>query len=268
MTKDSVDYVRQGALIALGMILVQHNETSCPEVASTRKLYETVIADKREDLLARVGAVLGQGIIDAGGRNVTISLQSRSGYQNIPAIVGTALFTQFWYWYPLTHLLSLAFTPTGVLGLNKDLEVPKFQFISNCRPSLFAYPPPSKPPTTEVLEKVAAAVLSTTAKAKARAKKSKAETENTEMEVDETKDKEEKNEPKTNKKEPESEILENFARVVPSQDKYIIFNQDARYTPVKKVIFIDIGSGEWYFDAQGQDTVSPRGTDYSKHAIE
>jgi 26S proteasome regulatory subunit N2 len=35
MTKDSVDYVRQGALIALGMILVQHNETSCPEVLSS-----------------------------------------------------------------------------------------------------------------------------------------------------------------------------------------------------------------------------------------
>lgn len=66
LTKDPVDFVRQGALVALGMVLVQQNETSCPEVATTRKLYETVIADKREDMLARIGAVLGQGIIDAG----------------------------------------------------------------------------------------------------------------------------------------------------------------------------------------------------------
>jgi 26S proteasome regulatory subunit N2 len=35
LTKDSVDYVRQGALIALAMVLVQHNEASCPEVRLT-----------------------------------------------------------------------------------------------------------------------------------------------------------------------------------------------------------------------------------------
>lgn len=180
LTKDPVDYVRQGALIALAMILVQHNETSSPEVAATRKLYETVIADKREDLLARFGAVLGQGIIDAGGRNVTISLVSPSGYENVPAIVGMALFTQFWNWFPLTHFLSLAFTPTGLMGLNADLEVPKFQVVSNARPAMYAYPPATKPPTTEVVQKVAAAVLSTTAKAKARAKKQKGE-----MDIDE-----------------------------------------------------------------------------------
>lgn len=98
LAKDSVDYVRQGALISLGMVLVQHNEASCPDLAATRKLYETVVSDKREDLLAKVGAVMGQGILDAGGRNVTISLQSRSGYNNTPAIVGMALFTQFWNW--------------------------------------------------------------------------------------------------------------------------------------------------------------------------
>ena len=94
--------------------------------------------------------MFGQGIIDAGGRNVTISLQSRSGYENIPAIVGMALFTQFWYWYPLTHFLSLAFTPTGILGLNAALEVPRFQFVSNARPSLYAYPPVTTEKKTEV----------------------------------------------------------------------------------------------------------------------
>ena len=61
--------------------------------------------------------------IEIGGRNVTISLQSRSGHLNMPAIVGMAVFTQFWYWFPLTHFLSLAFTPTAIIGLNKDLKV-------------------------------------------------------------------------------------------------------------------------------------------------
>lgn len=189
-------------------------------------------------MLARLGAVMGQGIIDAGGRNVTISLQSRSGYENIPAIVGMALFTQFWYWYPLSHFLSLAFTPTGVIGLNKELEVPKFQVISNSRPSLFAYPPATKPPTTEVVKKIATVVLSTTAKAKARAKKAKGD--DTAMEVDEVasetaedKDKADKKE-KPKKREEKSEMLENFARVVPAQSALVSFPPECRYVPVKK----------------------------------
>jgi 26S proteasome regulatory subunit N2 len=240
LAKDSVDFVRQGALIALSMILVQHNEVSCPKVTSTRKLFEDVISNKRDDILARVGAALGQGIIDAGGRNVTISLQSRSGYSNIPAIVGMALFTQFWYWFPLAHFLSLAFTPTGVIGLNKDLEAPVFSFLSNAKPSIFAYPPMTKPPTTEVVAKVATAVLSTTAKSKARAKKAQ---KGDGMEVDEKKDEETPvvaAPPEEPKKEESFEVLENFSRVVPGQMKYISIESSSRYTPIKKVIVVFI----------------------------
>ncbi len=171
MTKDTTDYVRQGALIALGMILIQTNEAANPKVGPTRALYETIIKDKHEDVMARFGSVLAQGIIDAGGRNVTISLASASGHSNMSAIVGMALFTQFWYWYPCAHFLSLSLTPTAFIGLDIHLDAPKFTLLSNARPSLFAYPPPTKPPTSEVIEKVATAVLSTTNKAKARAKK-------------------------------------------------------------------------------------------------
>jgi 26S proteasome regulatory subunit N2 len=123
MIKDSVDFVRQGALIAVAMILVQQNDASSSKVASTRKLYETIIGDKHEEPMAKFGAVIGQGIIDAGGRNVTVSLTSRDGHCSMPAIVGMALFTQYWYWYPLTHFLSLSFAPTGLIGLNGNLDV-------------------------------------------------------------------------------------------------------------------------------------------------
>lgn len=123
MTKDGVDFVRQGAFIALGMILVEQSETSSPSLGPTRALYTKVVSDKHEDPMARFGAAIGQGLIDAGGRNVTISLQSRAGSKNTSAIVGMVMFCQFWYWYPLAHCACLAFEPTGVIGLNGDLKV-------------------------------------------------------------------------------------------------------------------------------------------------
>jgi len=244
MTRDPVDFVRQGALISLAMILIQQNDATNSKVSTVRKLYEKIISDKHEDSMAKFGAVLSQGIIDAGGRNVTISLLSRTGHTNMPAIVGMAVFTQFWYWYTLTHFLSLAFTPTAIIGLNKDIKIPQFEFLSNAKPSLYAYPPAIKPPTTTVVEKVATAVLSTTAKTKARAKKNekgdlmdvdKEVQPSTSAETAKSDEKKEAEEKKTKKKKEENfEVLENMARVVPSQLKHVAFKPDSRYIPVKK----------------------------------
>lgn len=249
MTKDPVDFVRQGACISLAMIFIQQNETLNPRVSSARKNFEKIISDKHEDAMAKFGATLAQGIIDAGGRNVTISLQNRGGSSNMPAIVGMALFCQFWYWFPLAHFASLAFTPTAVIGLNRDLNIPKFQFKSNSKPSLFAYPVAAKPPTEKKAEKVQTAVLSTTAKAKARQIKKEKEQEGTNedsimadatsskkdegsaMKVDEkpTKAKKER------KVEPGFEMLNNYSRVTPSQLRYISFQSDSRFFPIRKV---------------------------------
>jgi len=96
MTEDSVDFVRQGALIALALVLIQHNENTSPKAPKIRKLYEKIIADKHEDPMAKYGAIIAQGIIDAGGRNVTISLQSASGHTRMLPVVGLLLFLQYW----------------------------------------------------------------------------------------------------------------------------------------------------------------------------
>ncbi|EGO30956.1 hypothetical protein SERLADRAFT_364688 [Serpula lacrymans var. lacrymans S7.9] len=267
MTKDSVDFVRQGAFIALGMVLVQQSEASSPSMSSTRALYAKVISDKHEDPMARFGAAIGQGFIDAGGRNVTISLQSRAGSRNTSAIVGMVLFCQFWYWYPLAHCACLAFEPTGIIGLNGDLKAPVFEYVSNARPSLFAYPSPTKPPKKETVAKVATAVLSTTARVKAREKR-KAAAEVDAMETDEKPEskkesdvdmksdealsgkhgdvspinesmstfvEESKASTSTKRKEPTSERLPNFSRVTPAQWAHIAFPRDGRYQPVRAV---------------------------------
>jgi 26S proteasome regulatory subunit N2 len=188
MTNDPINYVRQGALIASALVLMQQNESTCPKMQQFRLLYAKVIADKHEDVMAKFGAILAQGIIDAGGRNTTVSLQSRAGHTNMAAVVGLLVFVQFWYWYPLTHFLSLAFTPTCIVGLNVDLNMPRIEFKSSARPSVFAYPPPLEEKKDKSKEKVETAVLSITAKQAKRKEASASDKKKDEkMEVDEEK---------------------------------------------------------------------------------
>lgn len=180
---DPVNFVRQGALIASAQILIQQTDQTCPKTTFFRSLYSEVITNKHEDVMAKYGAILAQGIIDAGGRNVTVSLQSRTGHTNLQAVVGMLVFTQYWYWFPLAHCLSLAFTPTCLIGLNSDLKMPKVEIRSAARPSLYAYPAPLEEKKTEEREKVATAVLSIAARQKRRETADKKDDDK--MEVDE-----------------------------------------------------------------------------------
>ena len=56
----------QAALIASAMILIQHTEGMSSRVASFRQRYSKMISDKLEDSVAKFGAIIAQGIIDAG----------------------------------------------------------------------------------------------------------------------------------------------------------------------------------------------------------
>ncbi|KAL6189619.1 hypothetical protein ACLB2K_041005 [Fragaria x ananassa] len=254
LTSDVVDFVRQGALIAMAMVMVQISEASDSRVGAFRRQLEKIILDKHEDTMSKMGAILASGILDAGGRNVTIRLLSKTKHDKVTAVVGLAVFSQFWYWYPLIYFLSLAFSPTAFIGLNYDLKVPKFQFMSFAKPSLFEYPKPTTVATTTSAVKLPTAVLSTSAKAtKARAKKEAAdqkanpektipgeesssgkgksysEKDGDSMQVDGTTEK--KSEPE--RSEPAFEFLTNPARVVPAQEEYIKFLEESRYVPVK-----------------------------------
>lgn len=262
MMKDPTDFVRQGALISLAMIMVQQNEVMNPKVPSIRKTLKRVVGDRHEDAMTKFGAALALGIIDAGGRNCTIGLQTQTGNLNMAGIVGMAVFTQYWYWFPFTHFLSLSFSPTAMIGLDHDLEMPDFKFHCATRQSLFDYPPEQEVKTEEGPALIATAILSTTAQAKRRAqKKERAQRRESmdidsapaksgdKMDIDEDKKKEEPKEkkeseekdgatPTDSKKKPEKERIgydiENMSRILPGQLKYISFPA-ARYKPVKKV---------------------------------
>jgi hypothetical protein len=43
-----------------------------------------------------MGAIMASGLLDAGGRNATMGLKSRSGYFRRTAVVGLAVFVQYW----------------------------------------------------------------------------------------------------------------------------------------------------------------------------
>ncbi len=212
--------------------------------------------------MTKLGAILGAGIVDAGGRNVTISLVSPSGHKKMAAIVGMAMFTQFWYWYPLVHFISLAFTPTAVIGLNRNLQVPEpFSFISHARPALFAYPPPIELKKAEAAKTVKQATLSVTAKAKAKARKKEggggaaSGADATAMDVDDEKKEgdapavvpteEEKKAAEAKKAAEEkkaiddtktSETLSNPARVTAAQFRVLSAPSGQRYRPVKEIL--------------------------------
>uniref|UniRef100_A0A914Y654 26S proteasome regulatory subunit RPN2 C-terminal domain-containing protein n=1 Tax=Panagrolaimus superbus TaxID=310955 RepID=A0A914Y654_9BILA len=164
------NFVRQGALIALSFVLVQQTEPTCPKVADYRKTIMKMITEKGEDSITKFGAILAHGILDAGGRNVTISLHNRNGHPDMPSMIGTFVFLQYWYWHSFAHFASLAFRPTCLIGLNKNLEMPKIEFRCNAKPSLFAYPPPLEEKKKEEAEKVESAVLSITNKKKQQLK--------------------------------------------------------------------------------------------------
>ncbi|KAL1188768.1 26S proteasome non-ATPase regulatory subunit 1 -like protein B [Cardamine amara subsp. amara] len=251
LTSDVVDFVRQGALIAMAMVMVQISEASDSRVGAFRRQLEKIILDKHEDTMSKMGAILASGILDAGGRNVTIRLLSKTKHDKVTAVIGLAVFSQFWYWYPLIYFISLAFSPTAFIGLNYDLKVPKFEFMSHAKPSLFEYPKPTTVATTNTAAKLPSAVLSTSAKAKAKAKKEAEKKANVEKSGNESGAG--KGKATSNEKEGESmqvdspattvekkaeleatfEILVNPARVVPSQEKYIKLMEESRYVPVK-----------------------------------
>lgn len=79
LTTDKEDFVRQGALIALSMVFIQVTEVQEPKVATIRKLFEKMTANKYEEILSRQGAIISNGILNAAGRNATISMTTHDG---------------------------------------------------------------------------------------------------------------------------------------------------------------------------------------------
>jgi len=190
LSGDSVDFVRQGALLGLALVLMHHSEARSSAAGSARRLFARTAADKHEDVLTKFGAVIAGGLIDAAGRNGVIALVSPAGHVRMSAVVGLTLFTQYWHWFPLVHCIGLSLRPAALTALDASLRMPKMDgeaaTVSNGEAApkeaakespmclmtaprgMFAYPPSGPPETTKADAPAPAAVLSITLKARSR----------------------------------------------------------------------------------------------------
>jgi len=262
MLEDMTDYVRQGALMGTAMIYMQQSDTcNGRRIRSFREKLSTLISEKHQSTLTKMGAILATGILDAGGRNCSLQLGSRSGFTKMTSAVGLALWLQHWHWYPLMHMFSLALTPTLTIGLNHNFKYPKgFEIVCNAKPSQFAYPKMLEEKKEKEKKRVEAVTLSITAKEKARLARKKAKEGGGEaMEVEEDKEKkaaaaegetkegetkdgeamdvddeEEEKQPKK-KREPEPTTFKvgNPARITKAQSAFCEFDLTQRYRPVR-----------------------------------
>ncbi len=238
-------------MIALSLVFVQITEKQEPKVATINKLLSQMTSNKHEEILTRMGAILATGILNAGGRNATLSMTTRDGHLRQNAVVGLVLFLQHWYWYPMLNFISLALTPTVLIAVDKNLKVPKsFKATSKAVPSMYRYPELLKKQEEKTKEKVETVTLSTTAKVKARTdRKNKAEGADVEMsEAPAAEEKREEKaegeeaaaaeEAKKEQPEPESLVLSNPCRVLKAQELKIVYDQtENRYSPVLETRF-------------------------------
>jgi 26S proteasome regulatory subunit N2 len=67
--------------------------------------------------MTKMGAIISYGILNAAGRNATISLGSKSGNNRCGAIVGMTMFMQFWYWHSLMYFFPLCLSSTSLIGV-------------------------------------------------------------------------------------------------------------------------------------------------------
>jgi len=250
MLDDMTDYVRQGALMGTAMLYMQQSDSSNGrKIRSFRERLASIVSEKHQSTLTKMGAILSAGIIDAGGRNCSLVLGSRNGFTKMTSAVGLVLWLQHWHWYPMMHMFSLALTPTYTIGLNKDFKFPKnFEVVCNSKPSVFAYPKKLEEKKEEKKKRVETVTLSTTAKEKARQARKKAkegggamdvekeESKEAEKEENMDVDKEEEEEKKTKKKrepEPTSFRVGNPSRITTAQSLVCEFELSQRYRPIR-----------------------------------
>ena len=254
--------VRQAALISSGLIFSQTTLKQEEGIKEYLENLEKILVDKNEHLLIKFGAMISKGLLNLGGKNCTINLVSNTGENKMKSIIGMCLFTQYYYWFPMIHMLNLSVSPTILFNLDDQLKVPiNYKLLSKAKPSVYAYTKEEEKDQKKKEVKTETAVLSTHTRNKAKAKKtgtlsnmdikSGNLTEKNSIELKPspsgpipTSDKEEKKDEKkdekkeeeikidTSKVEPEEEEIANPMRILPLQRKVISELPNSDFEPI------------------------------------
>ena len=251
--------VRQAALISSGLIFSQTTLKQEEGIKEFTENLQKILDDKNEHLLIKFGAMISKGLMNLGGKNCVINLVSNTGENKMKSIIGMCLFTQYYYWFPMIHMLNLAVCPTFLFNLDDKLKVPiNYKMLSKAKPSVFGYPKEEEKDKKKKEEKVESAVLSTHTRNKAKAKKTgtlsmidvksgnlggktssielkpapseKLPPSDKEEKKDENKEEEIKID--TSKVEPEEEELVNPIRILPLQKKVISELSNSDFEPI------------------------------------
>ena len=255
--------VRQAALVASGLIFSQTTLKQEEGIKDFNENLQKILDDKNEHLLIKFGAMISKGLMNLGGKNCVINLVSNTGENKMKSIIGMCLFTQYYYWFPMIHMLNLAVCPTFLFNLDDKLKVPiNYKMLSKAKPSVFGYPKEEEKDKKKKEEKVESAVLSTHTRNKAKSKRTgtlsmvdmksgnlagksssidlkpapseKLPSNDKEEKKDENKDEKKEEEIKidTSKVEPEEEELVNPIRILPLQKKVISELPNSDFEPI------------------------------------
>jgi 26S proteasome regulatory subunit N2 len=140
LLEDLEEFVKQAAMIAMALVLQQQSDAAVPFAKKFRAYLRKLIKRKTGELEI-FGLCAAYGIMNASGRNVVVSCNSLRGENSALPTVGLALFCNYFYWLPLTLMLPLAFHPTAVIGLDRNLQVADWKILSRGPASLYANPP-------------------------------------------------------------------------------------------------------------------------------
>lgn len=240
MIDDKIDYVRQAASIGLGLVFQLGSENLDQNFEAAKTALSERANKKHETSLAKFGHVLGLSLMQPGGENSIVNLNRSESWNasnaKPQALIGIFLFTFYWYWYPIGMCLGLALEPTCLIGVSKDLLVPRsFQFYLRSNKKTFDYyrsPEVSDQKSTEVVT----ALLSITKRAKARSRKQVVESvekgiPEPGMAIEEQKP-EESGQPEA-KGDDKKVLLNNPQRILKKQINFVDFNvENRRYQPV------------------------------------
>ena len=250
--------VRQAALIASGLIFSQTTLKQEEGIKEFNENLQKVLGDKDEHLLIKFGAMISKGLMDLGGKNCVINLVSNTGENKMKSIIGMCLFTQYYYWFPMVHMLNLAVNPTFLFNLDDKLKIPiNYKMLSKAKPSIFGYPKEEEKDQKKKEVKTETAVLSTYTRNKAKSKKTgtlsmvdmksgniggksssielkpapSGKIPSNDKEEKKEENKEQENKPEA-PKEPEEEELVNPIRILPLQKKFIEELKNSDYEPI------------------------------------